>query len=74
MQPKSPDSPSMAELEAQLGHTKIKMREVEMQLFEKKDKLVEVHERSAGYLQQINQLLRDKFADHRRFEELQESE
>ena len=70
IRPKSPDSPTLAELEVQFGHTRVKLREVETQLSEKKDKLVEVQERSVGYLQQINQLLRDKFADHRRFEEL----
>lgn len=69
--PKSPDSPNVAELEVQLGHTRVKLRELEIQLSEKKDKVVEVQEKSAGYLQQINQLLQDKFNDHRRFEELQ---
>ena len=42
-----------------------------MQLFEKKIKLVEVQERSATYMQQINQLLQNKFSDHCRYEELQ---
>ena len=42
-----------------------------MQLSEKKDKLVEVQEKSASHLQQINELLRDKFSDHRKIAELQ---
>lgn len=68
--PTSPDSPTMVELEFELGKARLALREVETKLSEKKDKLVEVQEKSAGYLQQINQLLQDKFNDHKRFDEL----
>ena len=71
VQPKSPDSPSLADLEVQLARTNVRVRELEVQLSEKKDKLVEVQEKSASYLQQINELLRDKFSDHRKIAELQ---
>ena len=71
VRPKSPDSPTLGEIEVQLGYSRVRMRELEVQLSEKKDKLFEVQEKNAGYLQQINQLLQEKFNDHRRFEELQ---
>lgn len=35
LRPKSPDSPTLAEIEVQLGHTRVRMRELEVQLFEK---------------------------------------
>lgn len=69
--PSSPPSPTLAEIEVQMAHTRLKMRELETQLSEKKNKLEEVQEKSAEYLQQINQLLQEKFSDHKRYEHLQ---
>lgn len=69
--PLSPPSPTLGELEVEMAKTKLKLAELQKQVIEKQDKMEVIQERNAEYLQQVNQLLKEKFADQRRFDQLQ---
>lgn len=64
-------SPSPLELEKYVGILISKIAKLERQLSERKDRLEHVHDESAKYLQQVNQLLQDKFSDHCCCEQIQ---
>ena len=66
-----PSSPTLDELEVQLGKAKCRIAELERQLSDRKDKIEQIQERSAESLQQINQMLQEKLSDHRKHEQLQ---
>ena len=69
--PRSPGSPTPADLVVELGRHKCRIQELETTLSAKKDKLEQVQERSADFLQQINQMLQEKLSDQRKHEGLQ---
>lgn len=50
--------------------TRLKLDELETQLVEKQAKFEQVQEQNAEYLQQINQMLHEKFGEHRQYDQL----
>lgn len=51
--------------------TNLKIVELQRQLSEKHNKLEQVLDKIVEYLQQVNELLQEKFSDHRRYDQLQ---
>ena len=52
--PLSPFSPTIDELEVQVGKARCMIVELEKQLSDRKDKIEQIQDRSVEYLQQIN--------------------